>query len=341
MGAACIWVVLSHNIFAWPGKLWILEQFAYRGNAGVDIFLILSGIGLYYSYSKYPDSMPVPARLKNYYPRRMVRLLAPYVLLGLPYYVWFSYGAGFKEFCFNFFQINLFLNQLVTSWYVVAAFLFYLVFPVIYYFQQKTFYIAGRRIERNTVTLALCLAAFILNVIAGYLFPGIWTHSEIALTRSVVFIIGCGLGKEVKEHKPISQTAFFGCIAIIILYIYLFCPHVALDHIWYRMSIIPLGLASAIVLGECFHRLDGYTTVRKVLRFFGDRSLEIYLTHVFVINIWLKYLGPCRLDEHDFAGYACIVIIAVLISTAAHPLIVKVSNRLLRKRPAAAPPQAS
>ena len=338
MGAACIWVVLSHNVCVWPGKLWIFEQFAYRGNAGVDIFLLLSGIGLYYSYSKYTDSISTAARLKQYYPRRMVRLLVPYVLLGLPYYIWVSYGAGFKEFCFNFFQINLFLKQTVTSWYVVAAFLFYLVFPVIYFFQQNTFFIAGQRVERNTVTLALCLAAFTLNVIAGYLFPGIWTHSEIALTRSVVFIIGCGLGKEVKEHKQISQTAFCSCIAIIILYIYLFCPHVALDHIWYRMSIIPLGLASAIVLGECFHKMDGCTKIRKAFRFFGDRSLEIYLTHVFVINVWLHYLGSYRLDEREFVGYACMVIIAVLISTAVHPLVVKISNRLLGALTAAKQP---
>ena len=49
MGLACLWVILHHNSFDWPKALEALERFALYGNLGVDIFLLLSGVGLYFA----------------------------------------------------------------------------------------------------------------------------------------------------------------------------------------------------------------------------------------------------------------------------------------------------
>ena len=51
MGLACLWVMLHHNYFDWPNALEFLERFALYGNLGVDIFLLLSGVGLYFAWS--------------------------------------------------------------------------------------------------------------------------------------------------------------------------------------------------------------------------------------------------------------------------------------------------
>ena len=47
MGLACLWVMFHHNAFDWPNALEPLKRFALYGNLGVDIFLLLSGVGLY------------------------------------------------------------------------------------------------------------------------------------------------------------------------------------------------------------------------------------------------------------------------------------------------------
>ena len=54
MGLACLWVMLHHNAFDWPNALESLKRFAIYGNLGVDIFLLLSGVGLYFAWSKQP-----------------------------------------------------------------------------------------------------------------------------------------------------------------------------------------------------------------------------------------------------------------------------------------------
>ena len=54
MGLACLWVMFHHNAFDWPNALEALKRFSLYGNLGVDIFLLLSGVGLYYAWAKQP-----------------------------------------------------------------------------------------------------------------------------------------------------------------------------------------------------------------------------------------------------------------------------------------------
>ena len=55
MGFACLWVIASHNIFDWPGGsdiIYTVRRLFDYGNAGVELFLLVSGIGLCYAYPK-------------------------------------------------------------------------------------------------------------------------------------------------------------------------------------------------------------------------------------------------------------------------------------------------
>lgn len=59
----------------------ILKPLGMYGNCGVDIFLLLSGMGLYYSFSK-------NSNILEFYKKRFVRVLVPYLMLALPYLIW-------------------------------------------------------------------------------------------------------------------------------------------------------------------------------------------------------------------------------------------------------------
>ena len=49
----------------------------YIGSSGVDIFLFLSGFGLYYSFKKNQD-------LRTFFKKRFTRILIPYFIISIP-----------------------------------------------------------------------------------------------------------------------------------------------------------------------------------------------------------------------------------------------------------------
>lgn len=197
MGAACLWVMLHHNFFHWPALLEPLRRLAAYGNAGVDIFLLLSGIGLSFSYAKKPA-------LSTFYARRMVRLLIPYCLIAVPYWIWRDLMVHLGDFLLDVTQLSLPLQGLLSTWYVPAMAVFYLLFPAIHTALEKRCW--GRlTLSRGTVTLLLC-AAVILGCLAGLVLWQPWYNNcEIALTRLAVFIVGCALAEPVFRRTPLDR----------------------------------------------------------------------------------------------------------------------------------------
>ena len=134
MGIACLWVVFHHNIFDWPSFLEPIRKLATYGNAGVDIFLFLSGISLYFAYSKKPQ-------LGSFYKRRAIRLLIPYILLAVPYWIWKDIGLQKGPFLLDVTMLSFPLDGIITTWYVGAILLFYLAYPLIH----KLYFETGKR----------------------------------------------------------------------------------------------------------------------------------------------------------------------------------------------------
>ena len=75
-GLAILWIMLFHSSlrFDWPP----LHLIKATGYCGVDVFLFLSGIGLYYSM----ENDPSPA---HFYKKRALRVLLPYAVVAVFY----------------------------------------------------------------------------------------------------------------------------------------------------------------------------------------------------------------------------------------------------------------
>ncbi len=325
MGIACLWIIAYHNFCDWPRALRPLKWFVNRGNAGVDVFLILSGIGLYYSFS---GSKEEKGKVRQFYKRRFVRLLIPYILFALPYYMWAANGHGINRFLMDFFQISLPLKGMVTTWYITASAVFYLLFPLIYVILEKQWTFKGKPIERNTVTVILCVLAALMCRIILRFWPVFFKNCEIALTRLVPFLAGCGLGKAVKEGREISKTMVFSSFVFVFVYVCIFMREIILPTFWARMSFTPFALSVLVVFSWIFEQFE-LAKLRSMFRFFGDRSLELYLTHVMIKRVWLTCLKDVTIDPWSFTPYLCVVILSVIISTLTHPLIQTISSRIL------------
>ena len=129
-GISTCWLMLFHSTnIDFTKAEWMPHALATAlmiiknsGNIGVDVFLILSGIGLYYSYSKDND-------LWSFYKRRAARILTPVLICST---LWFGISNVKGLFTYLVF-VNLggvFVYGESYFWYFSLIILLYLVFPI-------------------------------------------------------------------------------------------------------------------------------------------------------------------------------------------------------------------
>ena len=147
-----------------------------------DLFIMLSGFGLYYSYMKTPD-------LRSFYRKRLVRTLPAYFVVAVPY--WFIVDfiktqKPFYEFFKDLFFISFFENGTSIFWYICAIFMFALIFPILWFF---LFGNGFSYIQSNGVKV--CLLIVIVAVIDTLCIRNIlWFQNIIIMTgRLPAFII--------------------------------------------------------------------------------------------------------------------------------------------------------
>lgn len=320
MGFACLWVMLHHNVFDWPAFTYPLKRIAEFGNAGVDVFLFLSGVGLYYAWQKGPS-------LKHFYARRLVRILIPYLVIAGPYWIWRDLYLHQGSFFQDVTQLSLPLRHEIATWYIPAILLCYLCYPLICKGLEKR-QVLHIPVSRHSMTILICtgimLGCFVLRKVT----PTFYDNSEIALTRLAVFVVGCDLGKTVFEKRPISQALTLGCAVTVFMY-YVFRNTSALAEIWLRFSFIPLAVALCVTLAWLLLKLDGCAWLHRFLRFFGERSLELYLSHVLLRSVFYHYVPVDLWDPWGILTYGVILFAAIVLSTVLHPVFGKLYSRLL------------
>ena len=131
MGAALCWIMLYH---AWLLDVPFLNFIRATGYGGVDIFIILSAMGLVVSLSRKPQT------IRQFISRRLWRILPAYYLIVMPYTV-FRIWRGTSPVSALFWNATLlgyFVNAEGTfNWYVSTILLFYLVTPFLFRWLKK------------------------------------------------------------------------------------------------------------------------------------------------------------------------------------------------------------
>lgn len=313
MGIACLWVMLYHNRIDWPGSLEPVRRLVNYGNLGVEIFLLLSGMSLYFSWQKKP-------RLHVFYARRLVRLLVPYLVFSVPYWIWRDLYEDIGDFWLNLTQLSLPLQGIRPTWFIPAMALLYLAYPLIVRFLFK-----GNCPLR---TALLCSCAIAICAALHYSGNAIYRNCEIALTRIPIFIIGCALGRIVYQRKPLAPLLLPVSGAWLVIN-ELLRRNLDLPRVWVRFSYIPLCLALCIVLIWLLEKLEDREHLRRTLRFFGNHSLELYLTHMLLRNVVYHYIPSTCLDPWGFVSYGLILAAATALGVGMHPWMERLSTRIL------------
>lgn len=280
-----VWKAVTTGVVMMDESLFYPVFYAYKiliRSIGVEVFLFLSGMGLYYSYSKDPD----PAR---FYRKRFTRVLIPYLLCAGPY--WYVRDVILREeelirVPMDFFFITFFKEGQRMIWFICFIVLGYLFYPLIYRFLYET--------EKQKQHAGILLTAGIALPVLYYLLAhDIFVLTNIASLRIPIFLLGCIMAKPIKEHQTMPMKLVWIIIAASFVIRLVTCTlNISSVFARYSASLFSIGLMLFLVV-----LMDGYEQKRqkeqrkenllmRVLNWAGAYSLEFYLLHVCIRNIF-------------------------------------------------------
>ena len=252
-----------------------LAGILHTGTVGVDVFLFLSGIGLYYSYAK--KQIPYWTFEK----KRLFRIL-PYsfIIGGATYLLYdilishFSLGTFLRDLFF----ISWFREGSTRYWYVLAVIVFYLLFPALYRFIHGS----GNAFMK---TILFCAVWWVVAETLCHSVEEI-NRFRIALDRLPIFMIGIYTGKLSYEKRVIQKK-------LVVLYIlfgfFLFAllkrkiPSPWSVYLYYpiRGALAISIIATVILIMETLEKKapGAYGVPVKVLGWLGGLTYELYLLH--------------------------------------------------------------
>lgn len=317
MGIAIIWIMLYHGNeigMILPEPLEIINFVLEKGRGGVEIFLFLSGLGLYYSYSKNPD-------MKRFYRRRIVRVIFPYLLISLPFWIGqdLLIYRSFSAFVKNITLISFWVEGYTRLWYFGLLIPLYLVFPFIY----KWIFGNGRQenseIRRAWITIGLVV---IFNISIKLIFPDYYSKVEIALTRIPIFIIGVLCGYFAKFNKKVT----YGEIAALFLgYSYrMFTYEYHIGGMTVRYWYCALTLVVCFICIFFFEYIEKNQKQHRsgssnILQIAGRYSLELYIVHIWIRTFFRKCgfdynINGIQLNKYGLLNYFIIIIISCMVT---------------------------
>lgn len=258
---------------------------AIVGSIGVDVFVILSGFGIYHSLSRSSD-------LGRYYHRRAVRVLLPYAIVGTLFWLvkdLLVLGLPLSSFPKDLFFVSFVTNGVRTVWYVPFIMLMYAIAPLVY-----------RVMKRGCPALLLVAAWLVVCLGLSMIKPKFFDCVEIALTRVSAFLLGMGCGKLAEKGEEVPGWL----VAVTLLALPLRLIASPLGRPMERTANV-LYAGFIIVLIVFAYRLVDVERMSGALRGFFDRagacSYELYLTHVLIRNL-LGTIGADLTNPFVYAG---------------------------------------
>lgn len=294
MGISALWIVVYHTWYRMfapetsPKLLYYMELAITKlGYFGVDIFFLLSGIGLSYSIVKHST--------KQFLLRRFRRLAYPVLIAAAGQAI--MEGWSFPEYLFRASGIGLFIGKNYFLWFISAIIPTYLLFPLYWRFFSRS-----RSKLRFTV---LFIAAWYLGSV---LLDGV-IPSKVALLlmpRVQPFVLGVFFGWAQQNGGLKMSRRVFNIAAVLSA-----AAGTALGWLntihsvgFFRLQpngFIPgilVAFGFTVLLAELSGLLDraGRATrgVNGFFGFYGRISLEIYCVQ--------EFLGPIAADAARALG---------------------------------------
>lgn len=288
MGIAIIMVVCFHVCGSHNETLPM--RLARCGNVGVDMFFFISGMGLWFAWSKLyaakDENMSVILHsLPHFYRRRLSRVYPTWIAVACAYYIPL-YNSGSTDLWQTIKNITVnsgFWDHCeLRFWFIPAIMALYIVAPA---------YIV--LIRRHTAWQWLPVVAVVMCVLLHY-HPAMHTaigHLEIFTSRIPIFMLGIVSGRHVMARRTMEPSARWLLLTIfaVSLITCLNFENGLRGHFplfLERMVYIPLSISTMLLLCRLLAHLPA--AIRRAFAFAGGISLEIYLIHCTFVLFPLK-----------------------------------------------------
>ena len=162
---------------------------------GVEVFLFLSGMGLFFSMKKNSDT-------KQFYIKRFKRLCFPYILIGGCYWIirdFIILKLSVLDFLLDFSMLSFLLQGRKNIWFVAFIILMYLIYPII-------FKCLNQKNKKKKIAYFL-LMLFIWGLFMAatvVFFRNVYSNIEIAVWRIPIFIFGAYMGEKIYNKDKFS-----------------------------------------------------------------------------------------------------------------------------------------
>lgn len=269
MGTAMLWVMFFHAFDLNMGHS-LLEWFRAAGFGGVDIFILLSSMGLVMSLSRREQDY------SSFMARRAGRILPAYYMVMLPYtlFLILTQGKAWSALLWNTTLLYYWMRSSgAFNWYIAGAMTFYAITP----FCFRRLRSSKKRIALTALAVFLSFALCRLLVREGY-----WYVMDV-FYRVPVFFLGLLMGFFVLEGRKLEKKdLLFWAGWLLLGGGYLYASRLV-DQGTFPLPLCHLFLFTTVPmclgLGLAFEKLPlGW--LKKFLRLVGENSLEIYLFNV-------------------------------------------------------------
>ncbi len=246
MGVAMLIVIIFHIGLPRENAFYGLVR---CGNLGVDMFLFLSGIGLWFSWTRRPS-------LTHFFARRYLRIYPAWLIVAGIFYIQNYLSKGAASYSPDLFQ--LVANILVgwsfwrvddlTFWFIPAIMMMYTFAP---------FYM---RLIQRWPSFRWLPVVFMLWAAMVYYWPPAKQsvgHVEIFWSRIPIFLLGINSGAYVSAKQKMEPAALW---MLLLVFVVSFSLCLILEGRWHgrfplvseRMVYIPLAVSLLFLLGRLF-----------------------------------------------------------------------------------------
>lgn len=312
MGFAILWIMLFHlqvSIDFIPLK--VIKKLGY---GGVDIFLFLSGFGLYYSCSKNNFNK------RTFYKNRFKRILPEFYLVLIVVFLLkkdFSCQSFYTLFC-HATTMGLWVWGRIpyVLWYISCILMFYAIFPQYYLLFKK----------HGTIIPSLCICGglilmFLYAVFCFYFYDkeNIGGNVIFAYARIPIFFLGSYFGRLAKDNIKITLKLSHKIFALATSLFFLIVLLVFITHIpsnilrvssLYFIPFIIITPILCIVLALIFNNIH---IIDKIFAYIGSLSLELYLCHAYIFKQLNHFIS-------NYGSYIAICFVILLSFISAYML---------------------
>lgn len=306
MGFAILLIVICHSTLYLEN---VVISTAYRiakqlSKIGVDIFLLMSGMGLFYSFSNNKD-------IGKFYKKRIKRIIPQYLIVVVVAGI-VSIALSMESittFLWKYSLISFYTDAEMAVWFIAAILLLYLLFPMIYKLLDKSEYLI----------YAACILIYCVSLFISISAPVGTTArmvNEAFFVRIPTFLVGMVIAKKLQKGQTSNYTwkqyvwVFLTgtlCVVFLIVNAMFDTPYSR----WIeRFAFMPTAICLALIFGSCMEKCNEY--ICGVFCFLGDITLELYLIHERVLRIYDSYMP--RSTMCSFLSNAAAVAVGVFLS---------------------------